>query len=177
MSLRLEKELENENEKIFVFKTIIPNRLKKYKSSVIKRGIVRHNGGHNNDTNLFLGTKFKERGRSVNYGIYLQKNGKLGYMYSSGNIYEEKDLSFYDKLPIMTRMYLYTINDNQKFFNHIFPFLDDCYWKQVFYQECQEAALQFLMCCKFGKIPIHKDIQQKIARYIYNMHNTWIKIS
>ena len=161
-----------ENEKIFIFRTIVPNHLKKYKKSVIKRGIIKDN--KDNVIHLYLGTKFKD-GKSVNYGIYLQKNGKLGYMCSSGDIYAIKDSSFYDNLPVITHIFLYTVNDNENFFNRIFPFIDDCYWEQVFYQECQEAALQFLMCCEFGNIPIHKDVQQKIARYVYNMHNIWNK--
>ena len=166
---------ENEHEKIFIFQTF---RSDQYKKFDIKRGIICNKGYYSDNTeyiHVFLGTKFKENGKNINFGIYLQKNGKLGYMYSAPDNLE-KDCSFYNKLPIMTRIFLYTANEgNQIFFNDIFPFLDDCYWEQVFYKECQEAVLQFLMCCKFGNVSICKDIQQKIARYIYNMHNTWNK--
>lgn len=173
MSSELENN-EHEQEKIFIFRTFTSDRNK----IEIKRGIIRDKGYYSNYTqyiHVFLGTKFKENGNNINYGIYLQTNGKLGYMYSAPDNLE-KDSYFYDKISIITRIFLYTANEgNQNFYNHIFPFLDDCYWEQVFYQECQEAALQFLMCCKLGNVPICKDIQQKIARYIYNMHNTWNK--
>ena len=132
----MSSELENnEHEKIFIFQTFTSDH---NKTPEIKRGIIRDKGYYSDDTeyiHVFLGTKFKENGKNINYGIHLQKNGKLGYMYCAPDNLE-KDYSFYDKLPIMTRIFLYTANEgNQKFFNHIFPFLDNCYWKQVFYQE------------------------------------------
>lgn len=40
-------------------------------------------------------------------------------------------------------------------------------WKMRFAREATSAALTFLMCCRFGNVPLHKDIVQCIARMIY----------
>lgn len=47
-------------------------------------------------------------------------------------------------------------------------------WQIHFEREPREAALTFLLCCRSGNVPLHKDIAHHIAKMIY--HSGWDQI-
>ena len=55
----------------------------------------------------------------------------------------------------------------------VYPPREGDKYRRLYLKESREAALCFIECCKYGGVPIARDVARKIARMIYGMYIEW----